>query len=83
MTPVGSPVPGPVYRSGDVLRIACPFTGTTVTGLTRFHVSVRWPWNRVDPGAERLRWNGSRAIAKRAATTYYGSCLRTTLTLHA
>jgi hypothetical protein len=63
MTPISSPVPDPPYRSGDVLRISCPFTETTVTHLTSFYVSVRWPWNRVDPDAERIRWNGSRAIA--------------------
>ncbi|MDK0524439.1 hypothetical protein [Streptomyces sp. ML-6] len=50
------------FRPGDVLRLECPFTGTTVAGVSRFHVSVRWPWSEVDPQAENFGWNGRRAL---------------------
>lgn len=63
MTPTNSPTSESSYRPGDVLRISCSFTETTVTHLARSYVSVRWPWNRIDPDAERIRWNGSRALA--------------------
>ncbi|WP_406859058.1 hypothetical protein ABZO31_01920 [Streptomyces sp. HUAS MG47] len=50
------------YRSGDVLKLECPFAEATVTGVTRFYVSVRWPWLKVDPQAEAFGWNGQRAL---------------------
>ncbi|MFD8750291.1 hypothetical protein ACFV0O_04820 [Kitasatospora sp. NPDC059577] len=50
------------YRPGDVLRLECPFTETTVTGVSRCHVVVRCPWLAVDPQAEGYRWNGERAL---------------------
>jgi hypothetical protein len=46
-----------------VLCISCPFTDTAVTHVARSYVSVRWPWNRTDLDADRICWNGSRAIA--------------------
>ncbi|MFJ2651435.1 hypothetical protein ACIO1C_32520 [Streptomyces sp. NPDC087420] len=49
------------YRPGDVLMLECPFTGTTVTEVSR-HVFVRWPWLEVDPQAENMRWDGQRAL---------------------
>ncbi|ALV50103.1 hypothetical protein ABZ588_01590 [Streptomyces althioticus] len=55
------------YRSGDVLSLECPFTETAVTGVTRYYVSVRWPWWEVDPQAENIRWNGERALPTPAA----------------
>ncbi|WP_180290651.1 hypothetical protein [Streptomyces sp. TLI_171] len=50
------------YRRADVLLLECPFTGTTVSAVSRFHVSVRWPWSEVDPPATGFRWNGDRAL---------------------
>ncbi|MEU5610788.1 hypothetical protein ACI2L4_12465 [Streptomyces sparsogenes] len=50
------------FRADDVLRLECPFTETAVTGVSRFYVSVRWPWSEVDPQAENIRWNGERAL---------------------
>ncbi|MFF3595863.1 hypothetical protein [Kitasatospora indigofera] len=50
------------YRAGDVLMLECPFTEAVVTEVTRYHVSVRWPWLEVDPQAENFRWNGQRAL---------------------
>ncbi|MEU7390100.1 hypothetical protein [Streptomyces tanashiensis] len=35
-----------------MLLLECPFTETTVTEATRYHVSVRCPWLEVDPRAE-------------------------------
>lgn len=49
------------YRPGDVLLLECPFTETAVTGVTRYYVSVRWPWLEVDPQAENIRWNGQES----------------------
>jgi hypothetical protein len=45
------------FRPGDVLRVSMPFVETTVTGVTRSTVVLRWPWRRVDP-ASRYGWTG-------------------------
>ncbi|MEU4082189.1 hypothetical protein [Streptomyces venezuelae] len=46
-----------------MLSIACPFTPTTVErGVTWNHVSLRWPWWRVDTGSDFIRWNGVVAL---------------------
>lgn len=50
------------YRAGDVLMLECPFTEATVTEVSRYYVSVRWPWLEVDPQAKNIRWNGQRAL---------------------
>ncbi len=55
------------FRAGDVLKLECPFTATTVTEVSRFYISVRWPWSQVDPQAEHIRWNGQRALPTPAA----------------
>ncbi|MEU2129024.1 hypothetical protein [Streptomyces sp. NPDC018352] len=60
MTP--TPTRSARFRPDDVLELECPFTGTTVTNASRYHVSVRWPWLEVDSGAESFRWNGERAL---------------------
>jgi hypothetical protein len=52
------------YRVGDVLHISCPFTATVVSGVDRTHVFVRWPWWRIDPDADGIRWNGDVALAR-------------------
>ncbi|MFW6694552.1 hypothetical protein [Streptomyces sp. MAR4 CNX-425] len=54
-------------RPGDVLLLECPFTEAAVTGVTRYYVSVRWPWLEVDPQAESIRWNGQTALPTPAA----------------
>ncbi|OIJ68046.1 hypothetical protein WN71_009595 [Streptomyces mangrovisoli] len=50
------------FRPGDVVRLECPFTEASVTGVSRSHVSVRWPWNAVDPEAHSYAWNGDYAL---------------------
>ncbi|MER5706110.1 hypothetical protein AB0B13_24505 [Streptomyces sp. NPDC042898] len=51
------------FRVGDVLSVACPFTPATVErGVTWGHVSVRWPWRRVDADSDFFRWNGVVAL---------------------
>ncbi|MFH8476833.1 hypothetical protein [Streptomyces sp. NPDC018000] len=50
------------YRPGDVLLLECAFTETAVTAVSRYYVSVLWPWLKVDPQAENIRWNGRRAL---------------------
>lgn len=42
------------FRPDDVLELECPFTETAVTEISRFHVSVRWPWLEVDPQAKNF-----------------------------
>ncbi|WP_345706666.1 hypothetical protein [Kitasatospora paranensis] len=42
--------------------LECPFTGTGVTEVSRFHVSVTWPWTEPDPRAGNIGWNGQRAL---------------------
>ena len=50
------------FRPDDVLELECPFTETAVTEVSRFYISVRWPWSEVDPQAKNMRWNGQRAL---------------------
>ncbi|WP_329377186.1 hypothetical protein OG625_06465 [Streptomyces sp. NBC_01351] len=51
------------FRVGDVLSVTCPFTPTTVDrGLMWNHVSVRWPWRRIDTDSDFFRWNGGVAL---------------------
>ncbi|MFJ9690836.1 hypothetical protein [Kitasatospora sp. NPDC101183] len=50
------------YRPGDVLRMECPFTEVTVTGVDRYHVAVRWPWWEIDTAADGIEWTGDVAL---------------------
>ncbi|MEV5173687.1 hypothetical protein AB0L10_21955 [Streptomyces flaveolus] len=51
------------FRVGDVLSVACPFTPARVErGLTWEHVSVRWPWWRIDTDSAFFHWNGIVAL---------------------
>ncbi|MFF7992160.1 hypothetical protein ACFZDG_20475 [Kitasatospora xanthocidica] len=50
------------YRPGDVLRLECPFTETTVSVVYRSYVCVPWPWLEVDREAAHIRWDGDRAL---------------------
>lgn len=51
------------FRVGDVLSVTCPFTPAEVEqGLTWGHVSVRWPWWRIDTDSAFLHWNGIVAL---------------------
>ncbi|MFF7177633.1 hypothetical protein [Streptomyces sp. NPDC008121] len=52
-------------RAGDVVVMECPAQTVEVTGLSAEYVSVRWPWNRIDPESQ-MQWNGSRAIPRNA-----------------
>ncbi|WP_433062713.1 hypothetical protein [Dactylosporangium sp. CS-033363] len=61
------------YRPGDVLRISCPFTPATVSGVDRWDVSLRWPWWRVDPDSVGVRWNGEVALARNDPRELYAT----------
>lgn len=51
------------FRVGDVLSVACPFTPTRVErGVMWNHVSVRWPWWRIDIDSDFFHWNGVVAL---------------------
>jgi hypothetical protein len=52
-------------RTGDLVVIKCAAREAEVTGLSADYVSVRWPWNRIDPDSQ-MQWNGSRAIPRNA-----------------
>ncbi|MEU8927795.1 hypothetical protein AB0D10_43990 [Kitasatospora sp. NPDC048545] len=65
------------YRSGDVLRIGCPFTEVTVTGVSRSHVSVRWPWGEIDTAADGIEWNGDVALPTPADDGWESGYFRT------
>ncbi|MHA5052123.1 hypothetical protein [Streptomyces sp. SD15] len=49
---------------GDVLLLSCPRTDARVTGLSRTHVSVKWPWWAVDPECDWIEWNGDVALVR-------------------
>jgi hypothetical protein len=51
------------YEVGDVLRVSCPSARARVVGASAHHVSVEWPWGRIDPGSA-IRWNGRRALPR-------------------
>jgi hypothetical protein len=53
-----------IPRVGDVLQVSCPQSPTHVTEVGPFHVSVRSPWWRIDPDADRIRWNGDLALSR-------------------
>ncbi|MFF6782547.1 hypothetical protein [Streptomyces sp. NPDC012510] len=55
------------FRVGDVLTVACPFTEARVVDTGWEHVSVEWPWWRVDPDSTFHHWNG--VVALQADTT--------------
>ncbi|MGW5679262.1 hypothetical protein ACWEV4_29985 [Streptomyces sp. NPDC003860] len=65
------------FRAGDVLTLECPFTETTVASVSRFYVSVRWPWNDVDPEAHGVCWNGETALPTPEAFDWDRSNFRT------
>ncbi|MFI9719407.1 hypothetical protein ACIHFE_07080 [Streptomyces sp. NPDC052396] len=46
------------FRVGDVLSLACQFTGTRVVDLKWDSLLLRWPWWRPDPDSEFFHWNG-------------------------
>ncbi|MDH6111216.1 hypothetical protein P3T30_003699 [Kitasatospora sp. MAP12-9] len=64
-------------RPGDVLVLECPFSETTVTGVTRGFAHVRWPWREMDPLAKGFRWDGDFALPTAAShgweTLYFRS----------
>ncbi|WP_063764278.1 hypothetical protein [Kitasatospora purpeofusca] len=55
--------------------LECPFTRVTVTAISRFHISVRWPWAEPDPAPGGIDWNGDFAIptpgSREARRLYY------------
>ncbi|GAA2742098.1 hypothetical protein [Kitasatospora cinereorecta] len=65
------------YRTGDVLRMECPFTSAAVTAVGRYHVAVRWPWWEVDTEARGIEWNGDIALPTPADHGWTDSYFRT------
>lgn len=51
----------PDYQVGDILRVSCAPTPTRVTEVSRFYVSIEWPWGEVDPNSQ-YGWNGRFAL---------------------
>ncbi|WP_229906491.1 hypothetical protein [Streptomyces lomondensis] len=46
-----------------MLSVACPFTPVRVEqGVTWDHLSVRWPWWRIDTDSDFVHWNGIVAL---------------------
>ncbi|MCO5996959.1 hypothetical protein [Actinoallomurus rhizosphaericola] len=53
------------YRTGDILRVSCPYTEARVTRVPTAHdphVVVEWPWWSVDPDCDWVDWNGQVAL---------------------
>jgi hypothetical protein len=48
-------------RTGDVVLIKCPSREAVVEDISAQYVSIRWPWNQVDPESA-TQWNGLRAV---------------------
>lgn len=51
----------PAHQVGDVLRVSCAPTTARVTEVSRFHVSIEWPWGEADPDSQ-YAWNGRFAL---------------------
>jgi hypothetical protein len=64
------------FRPGDVLMLECPFTQAAVTAVSRFHVSVRWPWLEKDPLAKGFSWNGDCALPTPESSEWEGLYFR-------
>lgn len=65
------------FRAGDVLTLECAPTEATVASVSRFYVSLRWPWNAIDPEAHSFRWNGETALPKPEAFDWHHTYFRT------
>ena len=50
------------FRVGDILTVSCPFTEAQVSAVRSGYVSIKWPWNRVDPDTPQFAWNGEVAV---------------------
>ncbi|MFI6421660.1 hypothetical protein ACIBG6_30160 [Streptomyces sp. NPDC050842] len=50
-------------RTGDIVSLRCPSREVVVSDVSPRYVSVRWPWNEVDPDS-LMEWNGLRAIPR-------------------
>ncbi|WP_326815971.1 hypothetical protein [Streptomyces sp. NBC_01763] len=50
------------FRVGDILTVSCPFTEAQVSAVRPGYVSIKWPWNRVDPDTPQFAWNGEVAV---------------------
>jgi hypothetical protein len=81
MTRHGVDGDGVRYRPGDVLKLECPLTETTVASVSPSYVSVRWPWNKVDPEAHSFRWNGESALPMPGSYDWDRSYFRRLLTV--
>ncbi|MFD0278076.1 hypothetical protein ACFVHB_29795 [Kitasatospora sp. NPDC127111] len=68
---------GTRYRPGDVLRLECPFTEVVVTGVSRCHVALRWPWWEIDTAANGIEWNGQVALPTPAGHGWENAYFRT------
>ncbi|MEU4064369.1 hypothetical protein AB0F25_18460 [Streptomyces wedmorensis] len=50
-------------RAGDIVSLRCASREAVVADVSPHYVSVRWPWNEVDPNSF-MQWNGLRAIPR-------------------
>ncbi|WP_157856486.1 MULTISPECIES: hypothetical protein [Streptomyces] len=50
-------------RTGDIVSLSCPPREAVVSDLSSRYVSVRWPWNEIDPDS-LMQWNGLRSIPR-------------------
>ncbi|WP_145868727.1 hypothetical protein [Streptomyces capillispiralis] len=51
----------PNYQVGNVLRVSCASAPARVTEVSRFDVSIEWPWGEVDADSQYV-WNGRFAL---------------------
>lgn len=51
----------PDYQVGDILRVSCAPATARVTAVSRFDVSIEWPWGAADPDS-LYGWNGCFAL---------------------
>lgn len=56
-----NPVENAEYQVGDILRVMCPTAAARVVEVSRYYVSIDWPWEKIDPHS-KYRWNGQVAF---------------------
>ncbi|PZT77535.1 MULTISPECIES: hypothetical protein [unclassified Streptomyces] len=59
-------------RVGDIVTLRCVPREAAVAGVSDQCVSVRWPWNEIDPDS-MTQWNGLRSIPRTPDTPDWDS----------
>ncbi|WP_051271795.1 hypothetical protein [Shimazuella kribbensis] len=49
------------YQVGDILRVTCSPAAAQVVDVRRYHISIDWPWEKIDPHS-KYHWNGQVAF---------------------